>query len=662
MVLPPPLLARESIVVEREPEALIQLGSLDTLANRGGQDLLVRSLLVLAAMALGCGTLGCGTKAKTVPEPSQADAGVIDPCVRASELGVRYAGLLLGANICDTDRVEFSIFAPNAWQVAVQGDFGTHELRRDGAGVWSAIIGMESPGGKSYSFVIDGDEQVADPYAKAIPQHRGESIIVDPSFAWTDGAFIRPKRSDLIIYEMHVSDFTHDPSSELAEASRGTYLGAIEKIPHLQRLGVNAVELMPIAETQSNEYSWGYNPAFLFAPEAGYASTISGQQVAELQALIDALHEAGIAVIVDVVYNHMDGKEQDNPFWAVDPLYYFDFDEDGKVDRTPWGYKLATQRPMVQKLLYDNMKYWMDAFHVDGFRLDSTENMHFESVLSVTGALADAGYDDRFYIVEEFEAEHNEMLRVFNRERGKSLLSSWGTGYKNELWSVLANGSCDCESLGNATFFSNDEGWQGADEVIHYVSSHDEGTLRGRFGNNAESHRLAATHLLTALGIPMLWMGDEFGRLHYGNYHPEGRGLDREENRLDWSLATDNAEQLSFWTGLIQLRRNHQALRSNDGQYLQWNVVSWDGAIGYRYIGTPGDSDFVVLLNYTDTTQTYDVHFPRAEQWRVMSDGKHATHEPEGLKPYEVAQGSALIQVPARSSLILMSDHLNPAE
>jgi len=574
-----------------------------------------------------------------------------------------FGGRLLGATLYGPSLVELAVFAPDAGDVSVVGDWGEEALTRQDSGVWSAMVTVANPIGRRYRFQIDGGPLIADPYSKANRQHRGESLIVDPRFAWTDGDWVRPTRNELVIYEMQLSDFTFDPSSGVSPAKRGRYTGMIDKIDYLRRLGINAVELMPVNETQSDGYGWGYNPALLFAPEAAYASSIDGAQVPELQALIDALHDAGIAVIIDVVYNHIWGQGADNVLHAIDADYYFDFDGDGDIedDKTPWGYKLATQRPMVRKLIFDNMKYWMDIYHVDGFRLDSTENMHFDAVVDATQALRAAGYGDRYFILEEFSGDHNALVQDTNLDLGTTLLSSWGTGYKYAIWNSVTGGDCGCESLGLYTFFSSGQGWGTADEVVNYYTSHDEGTLTARKGASAAEVRTAATHLLTSLGIPMIWMGEEFQRMHYGNYHPDGSAaaMARENNQVHWEQIEANSDLIDFFGALIRLRVAHPALHSVDGARLDWSTVSWTGAIGYRFTGTPGDHDFVVLVNYTDAAQTYQVDIPEGGTWHLMSDGTRATSAIPGLEQWQLDAGSRDISVGADTAIILMSDYMN---
>ena len=580
---------------------------------------------------------------------------------------------LLGAQLLQ-GQVRFSLFAPEASSVSLVGDFNdwsdqANPLVLDEAtGIWSLALPADGMVGQAYRFVIDDERWVVDPYALANEQILGDSLIVDPSFEWSDGAFVRPAKEALVIYEMHVGDFTAHSSSGVAADRAGTYAGMEEKIDHLVRLGVNAVELMPVAESQSDGYSWGYNPGLFFAPEASLAQGIDGVQVAELQGLVDALHEAGIAVIVDVVYNHVWGDNDYNPLWMVDPVYYFDYDDDGdpEDDQTPWGYKVATWRPMVRKLVYDNMRYWMDAYHVDGFRLDSTENVHLDSVAEIVRQLKADGYGERYYIFEEFSGDHNSRIQVHNQAEGEALISSWGTPYKYVLWSALNEGSGNSSSLGVVTYYSHDEGWNFPGAVINYFSSHDEGTLAGRHEASQEEIKLGLLHLLTSLGVPMLWMGEEMARPHYGNYHPDGdgAGLLPENNHLDWSYAQDNSALVDYVAALIKLRVQHPALQHSEPDpydaHFDWVVEDWTRALGTLHYGVAGDHDFVALYNFGDESVTFWVVFPSAGSWHLMVSRDAATTELPGLVTIEVGVEAVPIDLAAKSGLLYMSGAKNP--
>jgi 1,4-alpha-glucan branching enzyme len=573
-----------------------------------------------------------------------------------------HGGLPLGARVVASDEVEFSLFAPAASAVQVVGTFNDFDpargpLTRGDDGVWTTTLTMANPAGQEYRFRVDG-RSVADLYARANDGNQGHSIIVgDGAFAWSDTGFERPSREELVIYEVHPADFTRHASSGVAPEARGTFRGFVDKIDHLRRLGVNAVELMPVWENQSEGYDWGYSASLWFAPDTWLAGTRKGGQVEELKKLVDALHAAGIAVIFDVVYNHVWGKTPVNHFWGVDPVYYFDVDGDGdpENDRNEWGYIVATQKPALRKLMYDHMTYLLREFHADGFRIDATAVMDIDAVLEVVSELDDDGFCDRYYIAEEFDGAHNARIQAFNRELGRTLVSSWGTGYKNRVWDAIRWPDSSMTDLTNVTYFSQRDGWSRSDEVIQYVASHDEGTINTWLGASEAQVRVAATHLLTAAGIPMLWLGEEFMRVHASNHGPNA--VAAENNLVDWSLADSHGDLIDYYGALVRLRRAHPSLHAPEQGPLDESFV-WDSEHPARALGyvrrSEGDRSFVMLINYQDHEQAYDVAFPERGSWHLMADGEQAVSELPGLGTLEVGAATTRVTVPAQHAHVYM--------
>jgi 1,4-alpha-glucan branching enzyme len=523
-------------------------------------------------------------------------------------------------------------------------------------GYWWVIA--DANVGDMYKFILSGSTWISDPYGRAFNSSDSmNAVIIDTdSYTW-QSSFTRPPKDELVIYEMHVGDFTRTRDDVV---DKGKYLGMIEKIDYLVALGVNAVELMPIQEWPGTWYSWGYNNCGFFAPESSYATdNTDGSAYDEFKELVDALHEAGIAVIIDVVYNHT--ANNDNWLWDIDNDYYFD------PEGTPWGNKVEFRNEMVQKFFLDNLKYFMDEFRIDGFRFDATEEIHLPSLISIIEKLVDNGYDDRYYIFEHFADPTG--IRNFNNSQGSAAISSWGTGYKNTMWGALGGNTAN--NMGKPTYYHKDDGWNRPQEVIHYFSSHDEGTLVRHVGTNKQEVKLAATHLLTALGVPMIWMGDEFMRVHYGNYPPSGRGIDEANNVVDWSLTNDNADLIDYYKGLIKLRIENQALRmthsdpANAGKFA-WRVTPTDwkqanctvqaGVIGYSLNdnGSEGDKKFVVVLNFgTADRDGLIIHFPENGEWLVVSDGTQVEETGIGA-PVNVSGGTATYNIKAKHGYIFM--------
>jgi 1,4-alpha-glucan branching enzyme len=569
-----------------------------------------------------------------------------------------HGGLPLGARVVGTDQVEFSLFAPNAASVQVTGAFAADaQLARDADGVCTATLAIANPVGQEYRFLVDG-RSVADPYARANDGNQGNSIVVGESaFAWTDGDFVRPPREQLVIYEVHAGDFTRHESSGVSAERRNTFAGFLDKLDHLERLGVNAVELMPVWENQSEGYDWGYSASLWFAPDTWLAGTRKGGQVDELKKLVDALHARGIAIIFDVVYNHVWGQTGVNHFWGIDPVYYFDVDGDGdpENDRNDWGYIVATQRPALRKLMYDHMSYLLREFHADGFRIDATSVMDIEAVLEVVGELDDDGFCDRYYIAEEFDGEHNAAIRAYNRELGRTLVSSWGTGYKNRVWDAIREPDSSTTDLTHVTYFSQRDGWSRSDEVVNYVASHDEGTVNTWLGASEAQVRVAATHLLTSAGIPMLWLGEEFMRVHASNHGPNA--VAAENNVLDWSFAERHASLVDYYGALVRLRIAHPSLYAAESGAPDASFV-WENEHAERAIGhvrrAAGDETFVTLINYQSHDQDYDVAFPEPGTWHLMVDGEQAASELPGLGTLEVQGSSTRVRVPATRAHVYM--------
>ena len=585
-----------------------------------------------------------------------------------------FGGQMFGCHDYGDGIFGFSIFAPNADRVSVVGEFNdwnsnTSQLERvHEDGIWRIGLRIPNAHGQRYQFLINNETWVADPYAHANQQHNGDSIIWTEEYAWQDHSFQRAPRERLVIYEMHVSDFTSHETSDVSADRRGSFSGFQDRIQYLRDLGVNAVELMPIAESQSDDYGWGYNPALFFAPETAFGNDYAqdGEQITELKSLIDALHQANIAVILDVVYNHVGGQADHNHFWDIDPNYYFDFDDNGDPgnDVTPWGYKLVTWRPMVRKLLYDNMRYWIEEFHIDGFRHDSTENVHIDSVIEIIQALKEDGYGEQYYIFEEFNGDHNERIRNHNRDQGEVLISSWGSDFKYAARSAMQFGQNSDFSLGNATFFSSELGWESPTEVINYISSHDEGTLAGRFNASHSQIRVTHAHLLTALGVPMLWMGDEMARIHYGNYHPDGSdsALAEVNNQLDWSFADRNGELIQYISGLVQLRiadpSFHLTTRTQLDQHFSWRTVDWESAIGYAYQGVSQGRDTLVFINYESNQVTFSASVDQPGTWWIMAEGDQATAVEGGLREMTLSADQSFTVDP-QSAVILQRAERN---
>lgn len=281
----------------------------------------------------------------------------------------------MGAVVTD-EGTRFTVWAPKAQNLhVVLGGDDEHPSQRipcEGVeGGWFEALIPAARHGMLYKFQLDDGLALPDPASRWQPQGpHGPSMIVDSGkFKWGDTDWTRPPMRDLVLYELHIGTFTPE----------GTFRSAIQKLPHLKALGVNAIELMPVAEWAGMR-NWGYDGVCLFAPAHAYG------EPDDLRALVEAAHFQGIAVILDVVYNH----------FGPDGNYFAHFVGDylDESSKTPWGGAVRYGDPAfaaLRETLVCNVEYWMDAFHIDGFRLDATHAIHDESnvhiLQEVTGAI-----------------------------------------------------------------------------------------------------------------------------------------------------------------------------------------------------------------------------------------------------------------------------------
>jgi pullulanase/glycogen debranching enzyme len=515
---------------------------------------------------------------------------------------------------------------------------------------------LELPGdhtGKYYGYRIEhhSDEAgllkpphlLADPWSTQITsvnhyQQLPKSRIPGPNiFDWQGDTFvIPPEQRDLVIYEVHIKDMTAHPSA--GARNPGTYIGFSEKditggIAHLKRLGVNAVELLPLQkfagfeppfeqETPEgirntwNPYSrnyWGYMTSFFFAPETMYATNgsnragvFTGDPVTaarELKYMIRELHREGIAVIMDVVYNHISQYDQ-NPLMYLDRTGFFRTDDEGRLtNHSGCGNDLRTESPQIRELILSSVKWWMQEYHIDGFRFDLANLIDRQTISEIrTEArkinpnvllIAEpwgGGYDPTGFSVHGWSA-WNDQIR--NGVKGIDPIHT--PGFIFGKWHYESSR----ESLENyirGTLLHQSNGrFHHQEHALNYLESHDGYTL-GDFIRIALDHgkadtifkskkqlialseqemkcaRLAALYLLTAQGIPMIHSGQEWGRSKWivpenprdpntGKMDHNSYEKDNATNYLDFSEIDANAGLFEYYRNLIRLRRENPQLR-----------------------------------------------------------------------------------------------------
>ena len=570
-------------------------------------------------------------------------------------------------------RANFSLYSRHATRV-VLGLFSKgkktpdweYDAHRSGD-IWH--IGLEGfHDGALYAFRCEGpyDPQrghffkpgvwLADPSAKVLEttyrwgdREKGylSSATVSPRFDWQGIQSPRIPPEDLIIYEMHVRGFTRHASSEVR--APGTFLGVVEKIPHLKKLGVTAVELMPVFEfdeIHSKDIQphtgeplpnyWGYNSLFFFAPMRRFAFSESmSAPIEEFKTMVRELHRSGIEVILDVVYNHTgEGKEKEYyvNFRGIDNSVYYMMDGHGNyLDYTGCGNTVNTNHPTVQEWILDSLQYWIDEMHVDGFRFDLasifTRGLDGTPIESPPIVKAISALPVKL-IAEAWDAAGLYQVGLFPKW---GPWSDWNGRYRDAIRRFLKGTVAHVGAFADA--ISGSQSIFGASKTplssLNFITAHDGYTLRdlvtyqmkhnyengemnqdganqndgwncGAEGPTADPQIAALRErqmrnfflaLFLSQGIPMLLMGDEYGHSRKGNNNPYVQ--DNEINWFQWNLLEKNEKIFSFVSNLIAFRKSHPILRLS--RFLSKSDIDWHGPFPFQ----PDWSDRSRFVAYT---------------------------------------------------------------
>jgi len=570
--------------------------------------------------------------------------------------------------------VAFRVWAPFASQVFASGTFNKWSLTanpfaKEGNGCWS----VEVPGAKigdEYQFVIRNSSLPLiwhkNPYAGEVVNSSGNAIIHDPRFDWSGEYFRMPAWNELVIYEMHVGTFNEAPGS----GHPATFEEILPKLPYLRDLGINAIEIMPVSEF-SMDYSWGYNPAQPFSVE----SSLGGPQ--GLYQFVKAAHANGIAVILDVVYNHFGPGDLD--LWRFDG--WSDPDHDGGIyfydnerAHTPWSNTRPDYgRGEVRRFIRDNALFWLNKYRIDGLRFDSVVNIRNRngsnndpstdipdgwSLIQWVNNEIRASQPWKIIIAEDLQ--NNEWITMDTVSGGAGFGSQWDAGFVYPVRSAVItskDGDRDLFAVRDALChcYSGD-----AMKRVIYTESHDE-VANGKsrvpeeiWPGNADSwfskkrSALGAALVFTAPGIPMIFQGQEF--LEDGYF--------QDTVPLDWARLKTFAGINLLYRDLIRLRRNwYDRTRGLRGQHVNvHHVNNTDKVMAFHRWenGGPGD-DVVVVANFADRSyDSYAIGMPREGWWRVRfnSDWQGYSADFGNRLGYDtIAGGSSLDDMPFQANV-----------
>jgi isoamylase len=487
--------------------------------------------------------------------------------------------------------------------------------------------GPYSPDG---GFRFDGDKVLIDPYGKAVCTHhysraaasrRGEneasslrSVVIDSEgYDWEGDQPLQRSFQETVIYELHVKGFTQHASSGIAEEKRGTYAGLIEKIPYLQKLGITAVELMPVFQFDWQdappglENYWGYSPVSFFAPHLAYSSRPSPTEcVDEFRDMVKALHRADIEVILDVVYNHTAEGGEEGPTFCLkgldNPLYYILSEDQSRYeDYTGTGHTVNSNQSIVRRMIMDSLRYWVSEMHVDGFRFDLasvlSRDEHGSPIVNAP-VVWDIDVDPMLagtkLMAEAWDAGGLYQVGSFSKDRWKE----WNGRFRDDVRSFIKSDNGSVRSLRQRLLGSPDiytERHHPPEQSINFVTCHDGFTLNDLVSYNTKHNesngqenrdgtddnrswncghegptddpaiealrerqiRNAFSLNLLSIGTPLLLMGDEVRRSQDGNNNPYCHN--DEKNWFNWELCSRNEGLRRFVSLLIRMRKHFGA-------------------------------------------------------------------------------------------------------
>ena len=519
-------------------------------------------------------------------------------------------GLRFGASVRSGYSVEFRVWAPNLTNLAVRvmgGNEGepsrTIPMRQSSDSEFVATV-PQVGAGADYVYVLDGERERPDPVSRWQPGGvHAPSRVVDPaSFRWSDQGWSGIPLRDFIIYELHTGTFTRE----------GTFESMIPRLPYLRDLGITAIEIMPVAEVPGNR-NWGYDGASLYAPQSSYGGPTG------LKKLVDACHQHGLAVVLDVVYNHLGPEGNYLPEFA--PCFT-------DTHHTPWGKAINFDGPEsdgVRGFIIDNALYWLTEYHVDALRLDAIHGIYDFGARHILDELSQAFQDQarrlqrQAWLIAESDLED---VRIINprAKGGYAFDAQWHDDFHHALYALLTGQRegflMDFGAVANLSK-SVTEGFvfdwkyshyrrrnygssskdRPGEQFVGFIQNHDQvaNTSRGKRLSSLVSsgqQKLAAVLTLSSPFLPLLFMGEEYGetapflyftsfddpglaaavtagrKKELGSHYSESEFADPqapgtfEHCKLDWSKTevSPHAEILRLYRDLISLRRRHLSL------------------------------------------------------------------------------------------------------
>ena len=626
-----------------------------------------------------------------------------------------YYGGQLGA-IYTPEKTEFRVWAPTASKVELQvfreglGDnrLDKVDMQQAEKGTWVHIMEGDQSG-IYYTYLVtvnDKTNEVVDPYAKAVGANGLRGMVLDLKTTDPEGfretqrpEFGECRPTDAVVYETHVRDFSNHPSTRsnfpgkfLAFTEAGLSLkdGTKVGLDHLKELGVTHVQLLPsydyytVDETKLDkpQFNWGYDPLNYNAPEGSYSTDAydGAVRINEYKQMVKALHENGIRVIMDVVYNHTMFAEESYLNMTV-PHYYHRTREDGTFyNGSACSNETASDRPMCRKYIVDSVVYWASEYMLDGFRFDLMGIHDIDTMNEIRRELdkidptiivygegwtgGECGIPDELRALKcnakqypgvgAFSVDIRDGIKghVFNLEE-KGFVS--GAPDFEETVKFGLVGCIDDPDIDMTKVNYSKQGWAGhPSQAVNYVEAHDNLTIWDKLAtSNPEDDeetrikmdKLAAGMVFTAQGIPFIQFGQDFLRTKYneeiGGFDENSFRSPDKVNNIDWNRKAEYIDVFHYYQGLIAFRKAHKALRIDDAKNVTENMKFLDcparNMIAYTVKPFKGGekNDVLVIYNANPTVKLFTL--PEGE-WEIYVNGNQA-----GILPIETVSGSIVI-------------------
>ena len=641
---------------------------------------------------------------------------MISSCMQPiTKLGLSYGAFLRPGGI------EFKIYAPNSDKVKlvifekVDDESGyEYPMEKLVNGDWRYFL-KNAPLGTMYGYRLTGpwnDENVivADPYSKATVtqnnwRHVAKSLVIDASFDWEGDTWTNIHPRDLIIYESHVRDMTVHKSSNAT--AKGSYLGFIEKdqnggIEHLKSLGVNAVQFLPLwdfanfeipykqdADGMYNDWNpyernhWGYMPTFFMAPESYYATDgtneplawngTDGRAISEMKSMVKSLHKEGMAVILDVVVNHISNYDW-HPLKYIDKTVYFKLDKQGDFLSQCCGNLLASDHQPVRDYIIESLKYWMTDYHIDGFRFDQAHLLSAETATFIIDELKKINPNVIIYgeAWNKREKEFSELGWGSFNARFRDVLR--GDLHNYDEKGFLFGNFRDSESLKNlqSLILGTPNIYQSSAHAVNFLEVHDDycfnDYLRLSSGRNSKDdiiqdpmkhieldgnllrkNKLGALILLTSQGIPIIHQGQDWAHSqiiaetdahdpNVGKMDRNPYNKDNETNWVNWLEKEQNKELADYYSGLIDLRRTHTEFRHATKKDFKFQGLA-DHALGYVI------RDRIAIYINGENSTAVETDLPEGK-WQLIVNN-------EEVNLNGIRQVSGKISIPPTSGIVL---------